>query len=141
MLFRSNGIGKSFLDVAKQFPIYVEVRRDAKGIIQVSISDKGLGISKQQLKFLSNTGSSSKNVLKQDIIRNMPMWMRPSGVFGIGFQSIFLLTDRVDIETKDFFTDECISIEMYNPRSKMKGDIYIKPCSICTRVVLNFIFL
>lgn len=124
-----NGIGKSFLDVAKQFPIYVEVRRDAKGIIQVSISDKGLGISKQQLKFLSNTGSSSKNVLKQDIIRNMPMWMRPSGVFGIGFQSIFLLTDRVDIETKDFFTDECISIEMYNPRSKMKGDIYIKPCS------------
>lgn len=124
-----NGIGKSFLDVAKQFPIYVEVRRDAKGIIQVSISDKGLGISKQQLKFLSNTGSSSKNVLKQDIIRNMPVWMRPSGVFGIGFQSIFLLTDRVDIETKDFFTDECISIEMYNPRSKMKGDIYIKPCS------------
>ena len=59
----------------------------------------------------------------------MPEWMRPSGVFGIGFQSIFLLTDRVDIETKDFFTDECISIEMYNPRSKMKGDIYIKPCS------------
>ena len=124
-----NGINVSFLNAAKQFPIHVEVRRDSNGIIQVSISDKGLGISKQQLKFLSNTGSSSKNVLKQDIIRNMPEWMRPSGVFGIGFQSIFLLTDRVDIETKDFFTDECISIEMYNPRSKMKGDIYIKPCS------------
>lgn len=124
-----NGIDVSFLDAAKQFPIHVEVRRDSNGIIQVSISDKGLGISKQQLKFLSNTGSSSQNVLKQDIIRNMPEWMRPSGVFGIGFQSIFLLTDRVDIETKDFFTDECISIEMYNPRSKMKGDIYIKPCS------------
>lgn len=124
-----NGIDVSFLNAAKQFPIHVEVRRDSNGIIQVSISDKGLGISKQQLKFLSNTGSSSKNVLKQDIIRNMPVWMRPSGVFGIGFQSIFLLTDRVDIETKDFFTDECISIEMYNPRSKMKGDIYIKPCS------------
>lgn len=124
-----NGIDVSFLDAAKQFPIHVEVRRDSNGIIQVSISDKGLGISKQQLKFLSNTGSSSQNVLKQDIIRNMPDWMRPSGVFGIGFQSIFLLTDRVDIETKDFFTDECISIEMYNPRSKMKGDIYIKPCS------------
>ena len=124
-----NGIDVSFLNAAKQFPIHVEVRRDSNGIIQVSISDKGLGISKQQLKFLSNTGSSSKNVLKQDIIQNMPEWMRPSGVFGIGFQSIFLLTDRVDIETKDFFTDECISIEMYNPRSKMKGDIYIKPCS------------
>ena len=124
-----NGIDDSFLDAAKLFPIHVEVRRDSQGIIQVSISDKGVGISKQQLKFLSNTGSSSKNVFKQDIIRNMPEWMRPSGVFGIGFQSIFLLTDRVDIETKDFFTDECISIEMYNPRSKMKGDIYIKPCS------------
>lgn len=124
-----NGIDVSFLNAAKKFPIHVEVRRDSNGIIQVSISDRGLGISKHQLKFLSNTGSSSKNVLKQDIIRNMPEWMRPSGVFGIGFQSIFLLTDRVDIETKDFFTDECISIEMYNPRSKMKGDIYIKPCS------------
>lgn len=124
-----NGIDEGFLDAAKLFPIHVTVKRDAKGTILVSISDKGLGISKQQLKFLSNTGSSSKNVLKQDIIRNMPSWMRPSGVFGIGFQSIFLLTDKVEIETKDFFTDECISIEMYNPRSKMKGDIYIKPCS------------
>ena len=124
-----NGIDDRFLDAAKLFPIHVEVRRDSQGIIQVSISDKGVGISKQQLKFLSNTGSSSKNVFKQDIIRNMPEWMRPSGVFGIGFQSIFLLTDRVEIETKDFFTDECISIEMYNPRSKMKGDIYIKPSS------------
>lgn len=124
-----NGIDDRFLDAAKLFPIHVEVRRDSQGIIQVSISDKGVGISKQQLKFLSNTGSSSKNVFKQDIIRNMPEWIRPSGVFGIGFQSIFLLTDRVEIETKDFFTDECISIEMYNPRSKMKGDIYIKPSS------------
>lgn len=62
-----NGIDDSFLDAAKLFPIHVDVRRDSQGIIQVSISDKGLGISKQQLKFLSNTGSSSKNVLKSPL--------------------------------------------------------------------------
>ena len=124
----NKGVSQEFLDLAKHYPIEVSVNRNQEGKICISISDKGIGLSKSQLQYLSNTGSSSKNYRKQKIIQAMPDWMRPAGVFGIGFQSVFLLTDKVEIMTKDFFTDECMSIEMYNPRSKMKGDIYIKPC-------------
>lgn len=122
------GVSQGFLDLAKHYPIEVSVNRNQDGKICISISDKGTGLSKSQLQYLSNTGSSSKNYRKQKIIQAMPDWMRPAGVFGIGFQSVFLLTNKVEITTKDFFTDECMSIEMYNPRSKMKGDIYVKPC-------------
>lgn len=122
------GVSQDFLELAKKYPIHVTIIRNEQGKISITISDKGIGISKSQLQYLSNTGSSSKNYSKKKIIEKMPEWMRPAGVFGIGFQSVFLLTDKVEILTKDFFTDECISIEMYNPRSKMKGDIYIKPC-------------
>ena len=122
------GVSQEFLGLAKRYPIEVRVNRNSEGQICISISDKGIGLSKSQLQYLSNTGSSSKNYRKQKIVQIMPDWMRPAGVFGIGFQSVFLLTDKVEITTKDFFTDECMSIEMYNPRSKMKGDIYVKPC-------------
>lgn len=124
----NGGISKDFLELAKHYPIVVNVARNGEGKIYVSISDGGIGIAKENLQYLSNTGSSSKNYNKQKIIQTMPDWMRPAGIFGIGFQSVFLLTDKVEIETKDFFTDRCMSLEMYNPRSKMKGDIYIKPC-------------
>ncbi len=123
-----SGITEAFLNAAQEYPIRVKVYRDIENKIHVSVVDKGVGISKKQLKFLSNTGSSSKNFEKQKVINEMPGWLRPSGAFGIGFQSVFLLTDKVEIQTKDFFTDETMGIEMYNPRSKMKGDIYIKPC-------------
>ena len=120
------GINASLIEKMKPYFIDITINKNTDGNYKFSIQDRGIGLKRSHLPFLSNTGSSSKNSEKNRIIERMPDWFRPSGTFGIGFQSVFLLTDCVNITTKDFFTDECYALEMYKPNSSMKGDIYIK---------------
>ena len=93
---------------------------------QVKITDHGIGIAKDELKYLSCTGSSSQNEAKQKIIASMPAWMRPSGTFGIGFQSVFLITDKVKMETRRWGREDTLELELYNPTGKEKGNILLK---------------
>lgn len=120
-----NSLDKGFLEIAKQYPITVTIL-EQKGKYTVEVSDQGMGMKRDQLTYLINTGSSSKNIEKKLMIEKMPEWMRPSGVFGIGFQSIFLLADKVEILTKYRLNDEKMAVELYSPNSPMKGDIYLK---------------
>lgn len=119
-----------FVEIVKNYPISIIITE--KGVTEewqnweIEIEDKGTGISTNDLKFLMNTGSSSKNRERIEIIEKMPTWLKPSGTFGIGFQSIFMLTDVVKIETKSFFTEEFQTIELNSPNSKKDGDILIQ---------------
>ncbi|MBX2904454.1 MAG: ATP-binding protein [Taibaiella sp.] len=120
----------TFIELAGNYPITVnldeiEIKNNIKRW-SIEIEDCGTGISAEDLKFLMNTGSSNKNRKKARIIESMPYWIRPSGVFGIGFQSVFMLTDRVVVETKSFFDEIFQTIELNGPHSKRKGDILIK---------------
>ena len=85
-----------------------------------------MGLSSNDLKYLMNAGSSSKNQTKTNIIRNMPKWLQPSGIFGIGFQSIFQLTNKVTIQTKDFFDEQYQEITLYSPESLKDGAILVE---------------
>lgn len=115
------------LKALKDYPIEVNLDKGKKDeFFTLTIKDRGLGLKRDHLKFLSNTGNSSNNIEKKKIVERMPEWLKPSGTFGIGFQSVYLLTDKVDIVTKDYFTDECYELEMHKPSSGMKGDIYLK---------------
>ncbi|RKS03273.1 MULTISPECIES: HD domain-containing protein [unclassified Flavobacterium] len=119
-----------FNKITKQFAINVEINEkevigDNK-IWEFSITDKGIGLSTYDLNYLMNTGSSSKNRKKLNIIDTMPIWLRPSGTFGIGFQSIFMLTEQVNIETKSFFNEEFQIIELNSPNSIKDGGILVQ---------------
>lgn len=103
----------------------------------VSIKDRGIGLSSKRLSYLTHTGSSSKDVEKRLTIDKMPEWMHPSGIFGIGFQSIFLLTPKVEIKTKDYATDEKMALELYSPNSDMGGEIFMR--KINTRLNYGFV--
>ncbi|MDP2685003.1 MAG: ATP-binding protein [bacterium] len=119
-----------FNTIAKNHPVIIHINEreiiDNNKHYEIKIIDKGIGISKTDLKFLMKTGSSSKNTKKTNIIENMPIWMKPSGTFGIGFQSIFMLTDLVKIKTKSYFNEEFLHIELNSPNSFKDGDILIK---------------
>lgn len=116
-----------FLKRASNYPIRVSISRTEDKKLQVVVDDCGMGLKRSHLRFLSNTGSSSRNIEKRMIVSRMPDWLRPSGIFGIGFQSVFLLTEEIRIQTKDYQTDDCYAIEMHKPNSKMNGDIYLRP--------------
>lgn len=120
----------TFLDFLEQYPINIlviekEIIGEEK-LWEISIKDSGIGISTEDLKYLMNTGSSSKNRKKTNITDQMPEWLRPSGIFGIGFQSIFMLTDEVIIETKSFFNEEFQRIELNSPNSNKDGAVLIQ---------------
>lgn len=121
---------KSFLELVKNYPIKISIKSTAPNVHfknwQLIISDCGTGISTTDLMFLMNTGSSTKNRERSRIIDSMPNWMRPSGTFGIGFQSIFMLSNTVKLETKSFFDEQLQFIELNSPNSAKDGDILIE---------------
>jgi len=121
---------KDFLDLLSQYSITINITEEkiTKKYVEwkIEIEDCGIGISSDDLKYLMTTGSSSRNKRKRNIIDSMPTWMKPSGTFGIGFQSIFMLTEQVTIETKSFFDEQLQIVELNSPSSKKDGAILIE---------------
>lgn len=81
----------------------IEVQLEPKGEndIKVIIKDRGTGISIEDLKNMCNVGSSYdfREKYKKET-KEMPLWLRPTGGFGIGIQSAFLVTDEIKAFTK-----------------------------------------
>lgn len=87
----------------------------------LTITDQGTGISRDDLKYMLRIGDSQANTFRQQKIKNMPEWMKPSGAFGIGFQSVFLLSDKVKLISKSIFTNEVLEITMHSPLGPKEG--------------------
>lgn len=62
-----------------------------------SIKDYGTGMDKDTLRNISNMGTNYKS--RKKILRQMPDWLRPTGEFGIGLQSVFFVSDNFFCET------------------------------------------
>ncbi|WP_017219818.1 HD domain-containing protein [Moritella dasanensis] len=92
----------------------------------IKIQDKGMGIDKSGLTYLQKIGSSNKDLKKRKLINSMPLWLQPSGAFGIGFQSIYLITDSVTILSKNFYNGDAITVKMDDPNKSKLGNIFIK---------------
>lgn len=110
-----------------EYKIWVEVTYEEERL-KFKISDNGIGMDKEDFRFIAKVGSSSKNIDKEEIIKAMPDWMRPSGTFGIGFQSLFLMTDEIKLTTHKWNTDITYEVNLYKPESKSeyRGNILIK---------------
>ena len=117
----------TFKKLCKSYPIDITLKkknRDEQYVYwEVILEDHGLGMSKEDLQYLSKTGSSSKNRAKKKIIDSMPAWMRPSGIFGIGFQSVFLITEQVEIRTRKLNREDSFNVTLNNPAGQDSGSI------------------
>lgn len=67
--------------------------------VSVKLRDRGIGISTDDIYKIANVSKTASSKRKT-LISKMPMWLRPSGAFGMGLQSIFLLTDQFTVVTK-----------------------------------------
>ena len=123
-----------FLEICKQPEYQIEIRcrkkeneektettegenkdKKKKYVWHFEIQDHGIGIRKEDLRFLLKIGSGKNNKDKFDIIKKMPEYAKPSGIFGIGFQSIFLITDEVNIKSRYALCDEVIDMTIGTP--------------------------
>lgn len=84
------------------YDITVEVIEDKlRGQVIVVVKDKGIGINTKDVQYIADIGSSKeKNIRVRKLMGRMPAWLKPSGVFGIGLQSVFQLTDCIEFYTR-----------------------------------------
>ncbi|MES2396189.1 MAG: ATP-binding protein [Bacteroidota bacterium] len=75
---------------------------DSKTSIVFIVQDSGTGISNSDLLRMTNKVGESrrKNKEYQKMLGRMPFWLKPTGAFGIGLQSVFIITDTFIVETK-----------------------------------------
>lgn len=90
--------------IRQLYPISInlnEVKDNNESVFEISIEDRGCGISLSDLKRMESVGKSwSTNIEKYSEIEEMKEWFKPTGSFGIGLHSLFMITDEVTIETK-----------------------------------------
>lgn len=94
--------------IFERYPIYINVKIDEmeteKLKVYFEITDFGTGISEETLINISNVCVSYNNRKKdKEEHIHMPKWLKPTGGFGIGIQSVFTVTDILQIETKSEF--------------------------------------
>jgi hypothetical protein len=104
---------------ASEFPVRVEATRvggsptnEALELWSLRVIDSGIGIGYNDLPFLKTIGSSSRNGTRQSIVRGMPEYLRPTGSFGIGLQSAFLVTDELQMQTVHAPTNQARQITL-----------------------------
>jgi hypothetical protein len=56
----------------------------------------------------------------------MPEWMRPSGIFGIGLQSVFLFTNKVVLRSRHHATHEALEVTLQNGQGSGLDGLSIK---------------
>lgn len=72
-----------------------------KDKIELKIIDQGIGIEKEYLSELSNIGTGWRGRSKYaKELKQILKWLYPTGGFGIGIQSAFMVTDTVELVTK-----------------------------------------
>lgn len=67
--------------------------------IRIEVVDRGIGISNDDIRRMAKVDNLISD-RKRKIIKKMPMCIRPSGAFGMGVQSIFLISKEFEIITK-----------------------------------------
>lgn len=114
-------------------PITVQIREltaspedSAKSTWEIAISDQGTGISREDLGHMLSIGGSLQNLKRQAVIRTMPEWMKPSGAFGIGFQSAFMMSPEVSLDTKSIYTNDILGVTLYSPTGPNEGLVLVE---------------
>lgn len=92
------------LYIFRNYPITIKIYIGDKEEVCIEVIDNGTGISNKELNKLVNIGTKKDERTYSDIIESMPSWLKPSGQFGIGLQSVFLVTNKFEMITK--FNDE-----------------------------------
>lgn len=83
-----------------EIKIYVEWNEN-KNKIRIKFKDNGIGIERDYMEKLSVIGTRWHGRPQyQSMIKKMVKWLQPTGGFGIGLQSAFMVSNSVEIITK-----------------------------------------
>lgn len=107
-------LSEYFCELLKKYPILVKLRKTidntGNAILHVLIEDKGCGISRETFEKMLLVGSGKDSKL-QNVIDDMPEWLKPSGAFGLGLQSAFFMgAQRLVFSTRSLLDNSAAQI-------------------------------
>lgn len=125
-------------DIPKEVYDRYEVKLKVRAIdgdyenMLLTVEDHGIGIEEEGISVISNVGTGWRGRERYtQMIEQMPHWVRPTGGFGIGIQSAFMVTSEVVVETQ---TDgEIIGRRITLTEPKTGGEIEIEECNLGRR--------
>ena len=117
-------------ELAQDFPIEITIK-PCKEVFaapsmrrwQITIQDHGCGFSLDDLRSLQVIGSSVRNRRRRQLIKDMPEELRPTGSYGLGFQSVFLDAEEVEIETRHLATRQARRVTIARPTKGSEAGI------------------
>lgn len=118
-----------YLDGEQKFHMFSDDKQNAdipeENIgVYIQIKDYGIGISGADIADIADVGTSYQN--KRTILRKMPEWLKPTGKFGIGLQSVFIFAEWFKCVTY-CRNGECYRIEFYDRSNGGSGYINVEP--------------
>lgn len=113
------------------YRIEYDIHADEKNkTIVVSIRDYGVGITYNDLTGMLKIGNSNKTEFNLEY-EKMPSWLKPTGSFGIGLQSIFYVAKSFKIYSRPYFEPKLATPplrEMVFRSARMGGEIEVTLC-------------
>lgn len=117
-------------EIIDLYPIGINIFLDENSTVEdeyifiFTIEDCGCGITIDDLKRMGNVGESwLQDKELTSFIEDMPFFLQPTGNFGLGLHSVFMVTDDIDMETKSE-TEDAYNINFESRRKS--GYITIK---------------
>lgn len=92
-----------------------------KNKVIVELSDQGIGIRTSDIERIAGLKGRSRKEIKD--IAKFPLWLKPSGIFSIGLQSIFLVANSFEIITRT--SDELPKKIVFEESSRGNGYITV----------------
>ena len=114
-------------------------KKSCSEVLRVHIIDSGVGMDEECLKALAviGTGWIGRKKYFEEIGR-MPIWMQPTGSFGIGIQSGFMMTNRIRIITRGMNEKHGLDIQLYSPRQLGKINyVFLSDNRVGTELILD----
>lgn len=112
--------------VYENYQITISVEwNEERDKIRLSFHDNGIGIEREYMEKLSTIGTGWHGRTQYaNYLHKMAKWLRPTGGFGIGMQSAFMVSDSVEIRTKSD-KDICGYKVILNKKKKDAGTVAI----------------
>lgn len=106
------------LAITIEFSIIGDASKGEKEKVKVVFRDSGIGIDEECIKVLSVIGTSWRGRTKyRKNINQMKPWTYPTGGFGVGIQSGFMVTDEITIRTLGMHDQQGSIIVIKSPRA------------------------